>query len=156
MPLCLRFVALTAVRTSEARLARWSEFDLEAGLWTIPGERMKAGREHQVPLSAAALDVLKAARKLSKGERVFPGNKGGDMNATALLANWRRSKFGGTVHGLRSTFRDWCAETGVSRELAERCLAHAVGNATEAAYYRTTQLQERREVMDRWGGHLNG
>ncbi|MCY4157044.1 MAG: site-specific integrase [Gammaproteobacteria bacterium] len=149
-----RFLILTAARSGEARGARWVDMDFDTNLWTIPGERMKAGRTHRVPLSAAALAVLDQARALSDGEGlVFPGrNPGKPLSDMALTMVLRRAGLAErtTVHGFRSAFRGWCAESGVAWEVAEAALAHVVGNATEQAYYRTDLLEARKPIMERW------
>lgn len=156
--LALRFAILTAARSGEVRAATWSEIDLEAKLWTVPAERMKAHRMHQVPLSEEAIAVLELAAAQfgrSPGALLFPGPRAArplsDNAFTALLG---RMKVEATAHGFRSTFRDWCAETGVARELAERALAHVVADDTEAAYNRTQLLEQRRPIMARWGAYL--
>lgn len=152
--LATRFLALTATRTIEPRLATWSEIDLEAKVWTIPADRMKAGREHRVPLSEAALAVLAEARERWGSEGpVFPGRGGGPLGETTIGALFRRRKIGAPPHGLRSSFRDWCGESGVAREVAEACLAHVV-KGVEGAYARSDLLERRREVMERWGEYV--
>jgi integrase len=156
--LALRFAILTAARSGEVRAATWSEIDLEVRLWTVPAERMKAGREHQVPLSDQAVAVLEVAAAQFGREAaalLFPGpRKGRPLSDNAFTALLGRMKVEATAHGFRSTFRDWCAETGVSRELAERALAHVVGDDVEAAYNRTALLEQRRPLMARWGAYL--
>ena len=150
--LCLEFVILTACRSGEALKAKWSEIDEEKGVWIIPGDRMKAGREHRVPLSDAALAVLEAAKKVRQGEYIFPGVRSGkpmsDMSLSMLL---RRIQPGITVHGFRSSFRDWAAEaTHYPGEMAEMALAHTVGNKVEAAYRRGDMFEKRRQMMTDW------
>ncbi len=149
--LALEFLALTACRPGEVRGARWTEIDLEAGTWTIPAERMKAKRAHRVPLSGHALEVLAEARELSGGsELVFPSRTmGGPVCGRALTDVLRQVGTDATAHGLRSSFRDWCAESGVDRVLAEAALAHVVGGV-EGAYQRSDLLERRREVMASW------
>jgi len=155
-------VVLTAVRSGEARNARWNEIDLRTKLWTIPAERMKAGRPHTVPLSARAIAVLEEAAKHRKSDDsaalVFPGERTGkpmsDMTLTALL---RRLELKATAHGFRSSFRDWCAEaTTFPREVAEAALAHALESKVEAAYRRSDLLEKRRKLMDAWAGFCDG
>ena len=151
--LALQFIILTASRTSEVLNARWSEIDLDAALWTIPAERMKAEREHTVPLSQAALDVLeKVKAEAGAGEYVFPGRKGSglsNMAALKLLQRMGRSDL--TVHGFRSTFRDWCSEvTDYPNHVAEMALAHSIGDKTEASYRRGELLDKRRALMTDW------
>lgn len=150
--LCLEFVILTACRSGEALKAKWSEIDEEKGVWVIPAERMKAFREHRVPLSGAALAVLKEARKICQGEYVFPGVRSGkpmsDMSLSMLM---RRIQSGLTVHGNRSAFRDWAAEvTHYPGEMAEMALSHVVGNKVEAAYRRGDLFEKRRQMMADW------
>ena len=150
--LCLTFLTLTATRSGEARLAEWSEIDTRT--WTIPAERMKAGRPHRVPLSQQALGVLQEARSLDDGSRlIFPSVRGtlSDSTISKLL---RERGIEGTPHGMRSSFRNWCAETGVPRELAESALAHVVQNATEAAYLRSDLLERRSALMQQWADYL--
>ena len=150
--MALRFLILTSARSGEIRGARWSEIDLENGVWTVPGARMKAKKDHRVPLTAEALAALEAAQGLDP-DLVFPGQRRGkpmsDMTLTAVLRRMGRDEF--TVHGFRSTFRDWAAErTNVPREIAELCLAHFVGSAVERAYRRSDLFEKRRDLMERW------
>ena len=160
--LCIRLVALTAVRSREAREAKWSEIDFDAAVWTIPGDRMKAGKTHRVPLSRQALDVLDAARKLEDGSGyVFPSPQQTERSAGRPLAEntmrnlWRDAAVGGCIHGLRSSFRDWAMkQPGVSFEAAERALAHAVGTTVTQAYLRDDLLEERRSLMASWADHI--
>ena len=155
--LLIRFIALTATRGAEARLADWSEIDLAAALWTIPGERMKGRREHRVPLSPAALAVLAEAQALSgSGGLVFPGRGGGPIGPTTPATVFRDLGLGGTVHGLRSSFCDWAGESGVDRVVSQACIAHRVGSAVELAYARSDLLDRRRVVMDAWAEYLTG
>ncbi len=160
--LLFEFLILTAVRSGEARGARWSELDLDARLWTIPKARMKAGKAHVVPLSDRAVKLLEQARDLRTDDKldalVFPGSRSGrpmsDMALTMLL---RRMGAGCTAHGFRSSFRDWAAEsTNFPREVAEAALAHAVGNKVEAAYRRSDLLEKRRKLMEAWAGFCAG
>jgi integrase len=152
----LEFAILTAARTGEALGARWDEIDLQEAVWTVPGERMKAGREHRVPLSEAALAVLRTVlplRDAKAGDWVFPGAKAGKaLSGMAMLMLLRRMKRGDlTAHGFRSTFRDWTAETtGYPREVAEAALAHTLGDKVEAAYRRGDLFDKRRRLMDDW------
>lgn len=152
--LALRFIALTAVRLGEAVGADWAEIDMETATWTIPASRMKAGETHTVPLSDAALAVLDEARMASGGTGLVFKGRGGPLSRDGLWRTWKRLGCAGTVHGLRSAFRDWCGDTGKPRELAEASLAHAVGDAVERAYARSTMLERRRVVMDEWGSYL--
>lgn len=146
----LQITILTACRTSEVLLADWSEFDLDNRLWTIPGERMKAGKPHRVPLSD---DVLKLLQGIKGEGYVFPGARQGrplsNMAMTMVLRRLGHPDL--TVHGFRSTFRDWCAEeTHYPNIVAEQALAHTVGNAVEAAYRRGDLLDKRRALMADW------
>lgn len=155
----LAFIILTAARSGEGRGATWSEIDFEQKIWTVPAERTKTRRLHRVPLSEAALIVLDRQKVLSNSNAlVFPAPRGGmlsDMAVSALLRrHWVPSDVAGrtaTAHGFRSTFRDWASESGYARDLAERALAHAVKNQSEAAYHRTDNLDQRREMMEAWG-----
>ena len=156
----LEFTILTAARTSETLQATWSEIDLEAELWTIPATRMKAGKEHRVPLSAAALRVLrhmKAAAELLPADYIFHGADSrhplSNMSMAMLLR--RLDVHDVTVHGFRSSFRDWAGEeTDYPREVAEAALAHAVGSEVERAYRRGDALAKRREMMEAWARYL--
>jgi integrase len=147
------FAILTATRASEAAETRWCEIDMVARIWTIPARRMKANEEHRVPLPDAAMAILHrmAAIKSNSDDRVFlPRNEGGKMRPQAMLKAVRRVNPDITLHGFRSAFRDWCADTRKDRDLAEEALAHAVGNAVERAYRRTELLELRRELMAAW------
>lgn len=146
----LEFTILTAARTGEVIGARSEEFDLQKAVWTIPPERMKAGREHRVPMCPRAVEIIKSQ---PQGDFVFPGmSKGSSLSNMAmleLLKRMGRTKF--TVHGFRSTFRDWTAEqTSYPREVCEMALAHTIGNATEAAYRRGDLFEKRRRLMAEW------
>jgi integrase len=149
----LEFLILTATRTGEVIGARWNEVDFASRVWTIPGERMKGGREHRVPLSAPALTVLERMREQGTGV-VFSGLRAGkSLSNMALLALMGRMGRGDmTAHGFRSTFRDWTAErTSFPREVAEAALAHAIDDKVEAAYRRGDLFEKRRRLMDAWG-----
>jgi integrase len=140
----LRLLILTAARSGEVLGAQWSEFDFEARVWTVPATRMKGGREHHVPLSGEALDTL--ARLPRTGDKLFSLS---NMAMPMLLRRMGRNDI--TVHGFRSSFRDWCGDqTSFPREVAEAALAHATGDATERAYRRGTALEKRRELMEAW------
>ena len=156
--LALRFAILTAARTGEVIGATWAEIDLGAALWTVPASRMKAGREHRVPLSEPALAVLGEVAKLrtttAPSAPVFPGAIAGKgLSNMAMLTLLRRMERGDlTAHGFRSTFRDWAAETtAYPSEVVEMALAHAVGDKVEAAYRRGDLFEKRRRLMDEWG-----
>ena len=154
--LAAEFTILTAGRSGEVRGTRWEEIDLDAAAWTIPGERMKAGREHRVPLSGRAVDVLAEARQHSNGSGlVFPSKSGGEIAAWVPAKLFTSLGIKGTLHGMRSSFRDWCGETGVAREVAEACLAHRVGSAAEQAYARSDLLERRRQLMEAWGHYVS-
>jgi integrase len=148
----LEFAILTAARTGEVIGARWDEIDLAAKIWIIPETRMKAGREHRVPLSDAAMSVLKFMQSVRQNEYVFPGDRRASLSNMALLMMLRRKKCGDlTTHGFRSTFRTWAAErTAFAREVVEAALAHVVGNKVEAAYQRGDMFEKRRRLMDAW------
>ncbi|MBU2043388.1 MAG: integrase arm-type DNA-binding domain-containing protein [Alphaproteobacteria bacterium] len=147
----LRFAILTAARSGEVRGARWPEIDLGAGTWTVPADRMKAGREHRVALSAAALDLLKTLPRIGGSDLVFPAPRGGVLSDMTLSAVLRRMKVDAVPHGFRSTFRDWVAEcTTHGSDVAEMALAHAVGNKVEAAYRRGDLFEKRRRLADDW------
>jgi len=155
--MALRFAILTAARTGEVIGAKWSEIDWQDATWTIPAGRMKAGRLHRVPLSSQALDVLREVVKLNTSDDadlfVFPGLKPGrTLSNMALLMLLRRMKHDDlTVHGFRSSFRDWAAETGKPADLAEAALAHRVGDKTIQAYLRGDLFERRRKLMQQWG-----
>jgi len=149
----LEFLILTATRTNETVGARWSEIEFNKKTWTIPGDRIKAGKEHRVPLSAAALAILKKMQSISRDDFVFPGGKPkkplSNMALLALLKRIGRSDL--TAHGFRSTFRDWAAErTNHPREVAEMALAHSLGDKVEAAYRRGDLFEKRRHLMNDW------
>jgi integrase len=150
---CLEFLVLTACRSGEVRGARWEEIDLDHAVWTIPAQRMKAGREHRVPLSEPAIDVLRTMAQLGTDGFVFPGLKTAPALSDVALTKAVHIAGGNdaTVHGFRSTFRDWCAETtNYPRELAEAALAHMLKDKTEAAYQRGDLLEKRRRLMAEW------
>lgn len=152
--LALEFLILTATRSGEVRGAKWNEIDLEAKLWTIPASRMKVGKEHVVPLSAAAIDALERARQFHApcSNLLFPGRDvRRPLSDMTLLKILRYADLPYTVHGFRSAFRDWAAEqTSYPGEVAEASLAHTVANKVEAAYRRTNYLDKRRDVMADW------
>jgi integrase len=151
---CLTFLLLTAVRSGEARGCVWSELDLADRLWTLPARRTKANREHRVPLSDAALGILEALAALRTGELVFWG-RAGKLSDAVLTATLRRAGFDGcSVHGLRSTFRDWCADHGHAGDVAEAALAHVTGSAVERSYRRSDLLERRRLLMQQWAAFL--
>jgi integrase len=156
----LEFTILTAARSGEIRGARWDEIDLDAAIWTVPAERMKGGREHRVPLSTAALDVIKAMPKV--GNYVFPGQRQGDgtgttlSNVSIIAVLHRMGRKDITVHGFRSTFRDWCAESVANsfpREVCEHALAHSLPDKVEAAYRRGDLIEKRKVLMQVWADY---
>jgi integrase len=158
----LEFTILTAVRTNETIGATWREFDLKAGIWTIPAERMKAEKEHRVPLSGRAIELLKEVLPLKPDEDegaapVFPSPKGKALSNMALLAVLKRmGREGLTVHGFRSTFRDWAGETtAYLREVIEHAMAHQLPDKAEAAYARGTLFDKRRRLMADWADYCN-
>jgi integrase len=168
----LEFLTLTAARSGEVRGARWGEVDLQNAIWTIPGERMKAGREHRVPLSTAALDLLEAMPRMLNCDVVFPSPKNAVMSDMTISAVMRRiqesevkagrpgfldtqSRRPAVPHGLRSSFRDWAAErTTYPRDMAEIALAHTVGSEVERAYRRSDMLERRRKMMNDWANFV--
>lgn len=159
----VRFCCLTAGRSGEVRNAVWSEIDMAAQIWTIPDHKMKAGREHRVPLSADALAVLQEMlplRDSTAGDLIFLGHKRGkplsDVALSKALHLAAKTK-DVTVHGLRSTFRDWASDMNAcSRDVAEMALAHAIENKVEAAYRRSDLLEQRRPLMEAWATHCRG
>lgn len=149
----LEFAILTAARSGEVLSAQWSEIDPKAKVWTIPPERMKTKREHRVPLVARALEIVEKLAEAKMGEFVFPGQKRGKpLSNMSMEMVLRRLKVdGATVHGFRSSFRDWAGEeTDFARELAEAALAHVVGNRVETAYRRGDAFEKRRVLMEAW------
>ena len=148
--------ALTACRSGEVRGAKWCGIDLEGPTWLIPAECMKAGREHRVPLSGRALAVLNEARELADSTGlIFPSATGRMLSDSTLSKLLRESEIDAVPHGFRSSFRDWCDDTGVDREVAEASLAHVVKNQVEAAYARSDLLERRRTVMQKWAHYLD-
>ena len=152
----VEFGILTAARSGEIRGALWGEIDFDASIWTVPPERMKAGREHRVPLSDRAVEILRKAPRL--GDVIFPGRRAGsllsDMSLTAVLRRMDRGDI--TMHGFRSTFRDWCAESvgnSFPREVCEHALAHSLPDKVEAAYRRGDLIEKRKVLMQIWGDY---
>jgi len=158
--LALRFVILTAARSGEVRLATWAEIDLEKNLWIVPAIRMKAGREHRVPLSVPAVELLEHVKPLSVGPTslIFPGLRGkalSDMSLTAVMRRMQRGEL--TAHGFRSSFRDWAGDhTNISREVIEAALSHVIGDKAEQAYRRGDALDKRRALMTAWADFIAG
>lgn len=158
--LAIELQVLTAVRPKEAQGARWSEIDLDAKLWTILGERMKAKREHRVPLSDRAISILRVAKDYSVDDCVFPGGEGGKAQRTQRAMQklaWASDQPGrvAVAHGFRSSFRNWAGEeSGASHDAIERALAHEVGNSVEQKYFRSDLLEKRRPLMQAWADYL--
>lgn len=134
----------------------WDEVDPDNGVWPVPADRMKAGREHRVPLSAGAAGVLEQARGIRENDLVFPSATGRRMSDNTLSKLLRDLRIDAVPHGFRSSFRDWCGESGQPPDLAEAALAHTIRNKAEAAYARTDLLGRRRELMEEWHGYLAG
>ena len=154
---CLIFLILTACRSGEVRAATWDEIDLSSNLWTIPAERMKAQKEHRVPLVPNAIEVLDRVHPHARSGLVFPSQRKGCVSDMAMGMLMRRRGLEYRPHGFRSSFRDWCAEeTEVPREVAETCLAHATGSEVERAYRRTDFLERRQTLMQQWAEHCCG
>jgi integrase len=153
----LEFLIYTAARTSEVRGASWDEFDLDRGIWTIPGPRTKVGKEHRIPIAERPLQIVKGLHNSGTGDFVFPGGrpeKG--LSDMAMLSVLRRLEIKQTVHGFRSSFRDWAADqTQFPREIAEQALAHAIGNKVEVAYLRSDLFEKRRHLMYLWATYLD-
>lgn len=153
----LEFLILTAARSGEVLEAKWDEFDLEAGLWTVPATRMKAGKEHRVPLPKPALAIVRALHESRISDFVFPGQAKdrplSNMAFAKLMERMKAETY--TPHGFRSAFRDWAGDrTSFPREVAEQALAHRVGDATERAYRRADALEKRRQLMAAWADCL--
>ena len=152
----LEFTILTAARTGEVLGARWEEMNIQDKLWVVPPSRMKAAREHRVPLSRAAAAVLKQMQTVRRADLVFPGHRRGKplSNMSILMMLRRMGRCDLTAHGFRSTFRDWAAErTNFPREVAEAALAHVIGDKVEAAYRRGDLFEKRRRLMDAWAAN---
>jgi integrase len=155
--LALEFTILNASRSGEVLGARWDEIDRKTKLWIVPPTRMKGGREHRVPLSPRALEILDRVEAIRTGDYVFPGQRRGTpLSATTMHQVLQRMKVkNANVHGFRSSFRDWAGEsTSFPREIAEAALAHVVGDETERAYRRGDALEKRRKLMEAWSGFL--
>lgn len=153
----VEFIALTAARSNEARSMTWMEIDFTEKLWTIPAERMKAGKAHEVPLTDRAIQILKDQEAVRTSDLVFEGEREGKpISDTAMVKVFRAAGAGdATLHGLRSSLRDWAGdETDYPRDVAEAALAHTVKDKTEAAYRRGTALAKRRAMMDEWEAYL--
>lgn len=156
-PRALEFLVLTAARSGEVRGATWQEIDMDAAVWTVPAERMKAGKEHRAPLSLQALELLASLPRLEGNDLVFPAPRGGVLSDMTITAVMRRMELDAVPHGMRSTFRDWAAErTNYPREVAEMALAHTIGNAVEAAYRRGDLFEKRVQMMADWAAFCSG
>jgi integrase len=151
----LEFAILTAARTAEVLGARWEEFDLGAKVWIVPGVRMKNNKEHRVPLSPQAVEIIESMAQIQQGAYVFPGDRPeAPLSQDALHRTLRKLKQGFTVHGFRSTFRDWVGETTpFPSDVAEAALAHVVKSRVQAAYQRGDLLDKRRQLMEAWGDY---
>ena len=153
----LEFLILTATRSGEVRSARWSEINLQSKVWVIPAERMKAGKEHRIPLSDSAINLLATLPRFPGNQLVFPAAKGGVMSDVTMLAVLKRMQTPAVVHGFRSTFRDWAAErTHYPREVCEHALAHQLKDKAEAAYQRSDMLEKRAGLMQNWAAFCDG
>jgi integrase len=156
--LALELCILTAARSGEILRMQWSEIDLDKKIWTVPANRMKAGREHRVPLSSRALAILRQLEKLKAGEFVFPGQaRNKPLSNMAMEMMLRRMNIqDATVHGFRSSFRDWAGNiSNFPREVVETALAHVIGDKAEQAYRRSDALEKRRKLMDQWAGYCS-
>lgn len=151
----LEFLILTAARSGEVLGAQSNEIEFEKKVWIIPADRMKAGREHRVPLSPRAIEIVEAVKALGRDPYLFPGPKSeAPLSSMAMAMLLRRMKSDVTVHGFRSTFRDWASETtGFSHEVCEMALAHIISNKAEAAYRRGDLFDKRRKLMEAWAGY---
>ena len=156
VPLAFEFLVLTAARSGEVRLATWDEIDLLAVVWAVPAERMKANREHRVPLCERTAEILTEARSLRDGSRlVFPSPRGKPLSDMTLSKLVREQGIAAVPHGFRSSFRDWAGEpTNHPRDVIEAALAHTVQNKVEAAYARSDLFERRRRLMDDWASAL--
>ena len=156
--LAFAFMVLTAARSGEVRGATWDEVDMDAAIWTVPGDRIKSGREHRVPLTTAALDVLReAAQYRDSSGLVFPSARGKVMSDATIGKLLAENDVDAVPHGFRSSFRQWAAErTNIPREVAEFALAHVVGDAAERAYMRSDLFDKRRALMDAWARYVDG
>lgn len=151
----LELVIYTACRNSEVRLAKWSEFDLDNALWTIPADRMKAGNEHKVPLSDSAMKLIKGL--IRDSEYLFPNSKGNPLTDASISKAPKRIGYDVTAHGFRSSFKDWSSEcTSYPDEVSELALAHVNNDKTRAAYARSQLIDKRRSMMDDWDNYVNG
>ena len=157
LPAVVEFVILTGVRSGEATGATWQEIDFESQTWTVPGARMKVRKPHTVPLSDRAIEILETARAQGNGSPlIFPSARGGkEMKSQVIVRFIKSLGIDATVHGFRSSFRDWCSDNGIVREVAEAALAHTV-KGVEGAYARSDLLDRRRPTMEAWSRHVAG
>ena len=158
LKLAFEYLVLTAARAGEVRLATWDEIDMDAATWTVPGERMKAGREHRVPLSGRAVEVLGEAQALrsKRGDLVFPSRGGRPLTERGFVQALSRLGIDATAHGFRASFRVWAQEcTNIPREVCEAALAHTLKDKSEAAYARSDLFSKRRDLMERWARFLS-
>jgi integrase len=154
---CLEFTILTASRTSEALGATWAEINFDTATWTVPVQRMKAGREHRVPLSRRALEIVRELHAIRQSQFVFPGIRGPLSNMSLLKMLKMMARADLTTHGFRSSFRDFCGDkTNFDRETIEFALAHGISDKTEAAYRRESAFDKRAKLMDAWDAYCNG
>jgi len=153
---CLQWLVLTATRSNEARGTQWSEIDLNAACWTIPASRMKAGREHRIPLSTSAMTLLKSIPKFEGNDNVFQGRDSNPLSDMSMTLQMRRMKANAVPHGFRSTFVDWAAEhTNYPPELREMALSHTLSDKTQAAYQRGDLFERRRALMEDWARFID-
>jgi integrase len=153
--LALEFTILTAARTGEVIGATWDEIDFTKKVWTVPAHRMKAGREHRIPLSPRVMEILEAVKPMGN-LFLFPGERGGELSNMAMAMLLKRMGTDVTAHGFRSAFRDWAAEcTAYPNEVCEAALAHTIGNRVEAAYRRGDLFEKRARLMTDWAGYCS-
>ena len=153
---CLELLIYTACRSGELRGALWSEIDVQAGLWHIPAARMKADRDHRIPLSAGAITLLESLPRFAGTDLVFPSSKNTMLSDMTLSAVMRRMKVPAVPHGFRATFATWAQEqTGYPSDVRERALAHTVGSKTTAAYERGDQFEKRVQLMADWAAYID-
>ncbi|MYJ53908.1 MAG: tyrosine-type recombinase/integrase, partial [Nitrospira sp. SB0672_bin_25] len=154
--LCFEFQVLTATRSKEVRLAEWLEIDVTKRMWTIPAARTKTGKEHRVPLSSRACEILRESQARSQSALVFPSARGKALSDATISKLVRENGINGVPHAIaRACFRSWCADVNVSREVAEACLAHVV-KGVEASYQRSDLFERRRSVMQKWADYVSG
>lgn len=153
--LCLEFLILTASRPNEVRGATWGEIDIDNRLWKIPSERMKAGKEHRVPLSTSAIKLIESLPKFEGVDLLFPGRGDKPLSEMSMTSLVRRLKVDAVPHGFRSTFTNWCAETtNHPEEVRQMALAHTIGDKTEAAYRRLDLFEKRKVLMEDWASYI--